>query len=339
LFGSIPTVGAIIKGAGTAWVIGTMLGLYLAYQEKRVAAVLFWTGLAFLQPLYDLVIAGFLSYGSTALIIIFSIFAARLKDYKKVVLGFVSVSFLSLTIFTNYFEGRNELRSVVWNEESNFTQKASAVVNTFSSMKSISLEDQAVLSAFSQRLNQNDFVGIAYERLEAGRTDFLYGRSFYEAAISVVPRFIWQTKTVFGGSGSVVADLTGLNLSTAASWGIGNVMEFYINFGYFSLILGFAGLGFIIGKLDVAGTKRLIGSQPERALLFWLPAIALIQPNGSLVEIVGGAFSAFLAAYILSSFRLLIPRWHRKLPRRRAARSGDATPHQSQALSKSRPER
>ena len=33
------------------------------------------------------------------------------------------------------------------------------------------------------------------------------------------------------------------------------------------------------------------------SMLYYLPAVAMIQPNGSMVEVIGGAVSALIAAY------------------------------------------
>ena len=88
-----------------------------------------------------------------------------------------------------------------------------------------------VLFAVDQRLNQNYFVGLAAQRIETGQSDYLYGRSLTDAALALVPRLLWPQKPVASGSGTIVADATGLDLDRKTSWGVGNVMEFQINFG------------------------------------------------------------------------------------------------------------
>ena len=132
--------------------------------------------------------------------------------------------------------------------------------------------------------------------MHSGQAEYLQGKSFFDALISPIPRAIWRNKPVAGGSGQLVHDMTGIKLGTKTSWGVGNVMELYINFGYWSLIPGFLFLGWLIGWLDRRAAEALSTADPSRALIYFLPAIALIQPNGSLVEVVGGAFAAMLAA-------------------------------------------
>ncbi len=74
-------------------------------------------------------------------------------------------------------------------------------------------------------------------------------------------------------------------------------MEFYINFGFWSLIPAFITLGFLVGWLDIKSFKYLSMEKPGDALKYFLPGAALIQPNGSMVELVGGAGAALLAAF------------------------------------------
>src|SRR5262249_2576562 len=87
------------------------------------------------------------------------------------------------------------------------------------------------LAALDQRLNQNYFAGLAARRISQGQVSYLYGRSIYEGLLALVPRLFWPDKPVFAGSPRIVAEMTGLYLSENTSFGIGQVMEFQINFG------------------------------------------------------------------------------------------------------------
>jgi hypothetical protein len=153
------------------------------------------------------------------------------------------------------------------------------------------------LNSLDQRLNQNYFVGLAAARLQNGEVDYLYGRSLWEGLISLVPRVIWPDKPVYGGSPAIVAEMTGLMLSDTTSWGVGNVMEFYITFGTPSLVAGFLILGWLLGRLDRMAAVAEASGDLGRVFMLFLPAVALIQPNGSLVELTGGSAAALVAAY------------------------------------------
>jgi hypothetical protein len=91
--------------------------------------------------------------------------------------------------------------------------------------------------------------------------------------------------------------MTGLTLSKGTSFGVGNVMEFQINFGLPGLIVGFLTLGLLLGWLDRRAAEMDLMGQLPRTVFYFLPAVTLIQPNGSLVDIIGGAVSAFVAGF------------------------------------------
>jgi hypothetical protein len=91
--------------------------------------------------------------------------------------------------------------------------------------------------------------------------------------------------------------MTGLELSPTTSWGVGNVMEFYINFGVGGLIAGFLLMGWAVRTLDRKAAAAEIRGDLGRAILFFLPGAALIQPGTSMVEQAGGAAAALIAAY------------------------------------------
>jgi len=116
---------------------------------------------------------------------------------------------------------------------------------------------------------------------------------------------------VFGGSGDIVARMTGIQLSTTTSWGVGNVMEFYINFGIPGVIGGFLILGFAIGALDRRAVIALRSGDPGASLVFFLPCVALIQPIGSMVELSGGVAAALAAAFLWRQAWLM---WSRSPP-------------------------
>ena len=66
----------------------------------------------------------------------------------------------------------------------------------------------------------------------------------------MVPRILWPEKPVSAGSPAIVSEMTGLHLSPTTSFGVGNVMELQINFGIPGVVLGFFGLGWLLGMLD-----------------------------------------------------------------------------------------
>jgi len=293
---SIPTLGAAINFGSAIWILGVMLGMQSAISRGQIVPMAAWGASALVYPSVVLIFGGFLGYGSTTLMIFLAFLLAQMRRMWLAGAVLAVILFAGLSVFVNYFEGRSALRDVLWSGAGT-DERLDAVAKTFSDFKLFSTTEPSHLDALAQRLNQNEFVGIAYERLQGQEVEFLQGRSFYEGLIALVPRTLWPDKPVFGGSGSIVNDMTGLNLSVTTSWGVGNVMEFYINFGLYSLVGGFLVLGCLIGWLDTRSERALRGPEPVKAVLFFLPGVALIAPNGSLVELVGGSAAALLAAW------------------------------------------
>lgn len=276
--------------------LGVLLGLRSACQRTDVKGVVTWLTVLMVYPSLMLLLAGFLSYGSTAIIIVCSVLIVSIQSRWRVLVGASLGMFIGLTIFVNYFAHRDEIRSRVWGGAS-LEERMDVVADAFLNFEWFDPNNREQLIAFDKRLNQNYFVGLAATRIQQGRVDYLYGRSVWEAVLSLVPRILWPEKPVFGGSPAIVSEMTGLHLSPTTSFGVGNVMEFQINFGIPGVILGFFALGWLLGMLDCKAAAAESSGDFEMLTLFFLVGAALIQPNGSLVEMLSGAAAALVAAY------------------------------------------
>jgi len=291
---NIPSLGAIIDMGGAIWMLGVIVGVRAAWGVRNVASAVVWGGALLVYPVLMLLLGGFMSYGSAALIVVGSSVTIYARRYFRVVLAITLVAYLSLSLFVNYFGNRNQIRDEVWGGAP-MADRLESTAAMFTDFVWFDPSDPKQQSALDQRLNQNYFVGLAAERIDHGETDYLHGRSVWEAFLALIPRAIWPDKPVGAGSGTIVAEVTGLELSTSTSWGVGNVMEFYINFGIPGVIGGFALLGYLIGWLDRKAAAVERRGDFARVPIYFLPAVALIQPNGSMVELAAGGLSAWLA--------------------------------------------
>ncbi|HEY0282935.1 MAG TPA: hypothetical protein VGC27_09965 [Rhizomicrobium sp.] len=294
---NLPSIGAIVYNGGVIWVLGVLLGLRAAIRKRDTTWIMVWGALLVAYPALILFAMGFLSYGAQAVIIVVCALAISGRRYWRVVITTVLTVYLALSLFSNYFQARDNIRDAVWSGAST-ERRLDAISKVFTEFKFFDGTDELVLVGFDLRLNQNYFIGLASENIDNGSVKFLYGESITDAMLALVPRALWPGKTVFGGSPEVVSNMTGLELSPNTSWGVGNVMEFYINFGVPGLIIGFLGLGWLLGRFDhraaLAETRHDYGT----TLLFFLPAVALVQPLGSMVELSGSMGAAWLAAYL-----------------------------------------
>jgi hypothetical protein len=312
--GRFPSLGALIDKGGAIWILGTLLGLRGAFESKEPTKIGLWTAGLLVYPILGLVLGGFLGSGSAAMIVACSVLAISARSYGRAVAGVALAIVVGLNIFVNYFEHRTDIRNQVWGGAS-LEQKIHSVSEVFTNFHEISPENPKDMDALDERLNQNFFVGVAAQRLHDHETDYLYGGSLLDGVLSVIPRAFWPDKPIEAGSGRLVAEATGLQLSETTSWGVGNVLEFYINFGMPGLVSGFLLLGWLLGRLDFLAASAERRGDFEATIGIFLPAVALIQPGGSVVEMMGGAAAALAAAFV----------WKRvwRMWRHRGRRRGD----------------
>jgi len=292
----IPTLGAAVDKGGAVWMLGVMLGLRAAMMRNDRKWVGIWLAALMVYPVLMLLLGGFLSYGTTSIVIVLSVLVISIRSQWRVAAGVIVAAVLGFNLFLSYFQHRDEIRDAVWGGAP-MEERIDASMNIFRDLEWFDPSNEMQLIALDLRLNQNYFVGLAATRIRNGEVDYLYGRSLWEGVLSLVPRILWPDKPVFAGSPGIVSEMTGLILSETTSWGVGNVMEFYINFGIPGMVVGFLVLGWLLGTLDQRAALAEADGDFGRLFLFFLPAVALIQPNGSLVELVGGSAAAWVAAH------------------------------------------
>jgi hypothetical protein len=122
------------------------------------------------------------------------------------------------------------------------------------------------------------------------------------AMVAPIPRLLWPDKPVFAGSGNLVSDYTGQKFAEGTSVGVGQVLEFYLNFGYPGTILGFLMLGAILRVVDMVAGYKLVCGNYWGFITWFLPGLAMIQPGGSLAEVVGSVASSVVLILVIRFF-------------------------------------
>jgi hypothetical protein len=293
----IPSLGAAISNGGAIWMLGTLLGLRYAAQTGNTQRLLMWSAAPAVYATLMLLAGGFLSYGAAAATVIISVLAILARSYLRAFVGVAVAVVVGMTIFVNYFENRTDIRESVWGGAS-VENRIGSVLGMADTFHLLDLSSEKDLVALDMRLNQNLFVGLAASRLADKEVDFLNGKSVWDGFLSLVPRALWPDKPITGGSGTIVADITGLQLSEDTSWGVGNVLEFYINFGLPGVVVGFLALGWLLGTLDFRAAVAERRGDLGQLILIFLPTVGLIQPGASFVEMTGSAAAALVAAYV-----------------------------------------
>jgi hypothetical protein len=292
----IPSLGALIEAGGAIWLLGVLLGLRFAAAIKDVPRMLMWTGALLVYPVLMLLLGGFLSYGSLAVILVASGLLVTTRHFGRSVVIVTLATVIGINVFVVYFEGREDIRKSVWGGAA-MNERVETVSSVFAHSHIFDPTSTDDLGALAERLNQSLFIGLAASRLQDGEVQYLNGQSVEDGVLALVPRAFWPDKPVYGGSGQIVAEMTGLQLNEDTSWGVGSVMEFYINFGLPGLVVGFVALGWLIATLDLRASDAERRAQFGEVFLFFLPATALVQPLSSIVELSGSAGSALIAAY------------------------------------------
>jgi hypothetical protein len=301
----IPSIGAVVERGGPIWMLALLLALRSAFSRGDTRMALRWLAVLAIYPTLVLLLSGFMSYGAAATIIVVSGLAVTTRKAWKVAAVTILLVVGGTSVFLGYFQGRNGIRAAVWGHQDS-DARIDASMGAIRGISVFNPKNPAHLKAFDERLNQNFFAGLAAARIAHGDVNYLHGQSLVEGVEALIPRALWPDKPVKAGSGRIVAQMTGLQLDENTSFGVGNVMEFQINFGIPGLLIGFLVLGFALGKLDrLAATADAVGDL-GKTFLFFLPGVAMIQPNGSIVEIMGGAAAALAAAL---AWRWVWQRW------------------------------
>jgi hypothetical protein len=166
-----------------------------------------------------------------------------------------------------------------------------------SAFQFMSLDSPILILAVDQRLNQNYLVGYGIERYVGGSTDLYYGGTVQ--LWTLIPRALWPDKPEIGGGGDLVSRFTGIPFAQGTSVGVGQVLEFYMNFATPGVIVGFFLLGVLLMRLDVGLMRSVRTGRMAGVLLYGLPGLALMQPGGNLVEVIVAGIGAVVASRIL----------------------------------------
>lgn len=302
LFRGAPTVTALVAAAWNLVVVGLCLGAWRAWRSGgRLGA---WVMVALALPFVTIVVQGFLGYGALMFLTVFAFLASFVRPRRKLVVWSVALFYGGLSLYVTYMGDRARIREVVWGGAS-LRERVAQVASTVAHMEWFDPYDPAHLARIDGRLNQNYLVGAAVEYLGARREWHARGETVWESLVALVPRAVWPEKPVTAGSPGLVTRYTGIPFAPGTSVGIGQVMEFYVNFGTAGVILGFLALGAVVAVVDRAAAVRLHRNDWQGFAMWFLPGMALLQVGGSLVEMTSSAAAAIATVYLVNAY--LVP--------------------------------
>jgi hypothetical protein len=249
-------------------------------------------------PISTLVTGGFVGFGINWSLSVISFLFVIVRRRRWFFLLAPFVAYAGLSLFVTYMGERTGIRDVVWNEQSGFGDRFGRIATIVTNFQFLDLEDTAHLDAIDGRLNQNFLVGVVVRRLQDEDLELAYGGTV--SLWALIPRAIWPDKPGVGGGGTLVSELTGLAFGEGTSVGAGQVLEFYANFGWIGILVGFSALGALLMHLD-RGIMRAFSAGDQRGLILRaLPGLVLLQPGGNLLEILVSVVGAIATAHLVA---------------------------------------
>ncbi|MBW4646738.1 MAG: hypothetical protein KME23_27755 [Goleter apudmare HA4340-LM2] len=305
LLSKVPSFGALTYLGIFYLLVGLCLACWKAWFMGNKLTFLLALAIACSLPLVTTLTMGFFGFGAaaTAVILVFT-FNFYCPRWKVILIGLM-VLFFGFSTFVNYLRDRNEIRATVWGEQS-AQNRIEQLQQTVTNFELFDPFNQKHLELVDLRMNQNALVGRAVRYISSGKAEYAGGETLEQAAIAVIPRILWPDKPVTAGSGDIVSRYTGMKFAVGTSVGVGAVLEFYLNFGSLGVVLGFVVFGTVIRVVDITAGYKLINGNWVGFTSWFLPGLAMINPGGSLVEVVGSIAASLILVYIVN--RVYLPR-------------------------------
>jgi hypothetical protein len=293
----LPTLGNLLTSAKLFFLAGTILLCWDGLRHNNKAKLLAAVALVVLLPGVTVMTDGFLSYGVGAATMVFTFLSTVYRPRWQVAVAGMLALVLGLSLFVTYMRDRATLRATVWGGATMST-RVEQVGNTLTDFELFDPREPRHWNIVMSRLNQNELVGRSYEYTPQ-ITPFEHGATVWLSVINLVPRAIWPNKPVTGGSGRTVSEHTGLEFAQGTSVGIGQPMEFYINFGIIGLVIGYILYGALLTWLDRRAACALLESDYPRFLFWFLAGGSMLNPGGALAEVTGSMVAGFLMGQLV----------------------------------------
>lgn len=289
----IPSLASVSVVGTNLAVAAVALLTFVAVARRDRKKTYGWMASTMSFPLLTTVFLGFAGYGITAAVNAWGIIFRFFRPKVLGVIILICSCTAGITGYVNYMRERGGIRDSVWGAQS-FTNRLSRMARIITRFETFNPYQQEHLEIIDVRLNQNDLVGRSVEYITSNRVQYAEGGTLQAAAVSWIPRILWPNKPKTGGSGSLVSRYTGRKFADGTSIGVGQIMEFYINWGIPSVFIGMAVLGFMMGYVDQRAAAGLNSGDFWTFTRWCLPGLGMVQPGGALSELVGTTAAAFV---------------------------------------------
>ncbi len=291
----VPSGAALSAGFVSLIPAAVFLGIFKAQLAKNRTLMFVWLIMLLMVPVFTVASSGFLGFGVTMMTIVVCALLIVIKPWRRWLLLSPLALFLGLSVYVSYMISRDDIRETVWATPT-LSERISTITNTYEKAEWFDPSDMSQRKIIDGRLNQNVFVGQVKQRVESGVVQIVNGETIVAGISAFVPRIFWPDKPPVAGSGDLVSRFTGTKFAEGTSVGIGQVLEFYINFGVMGMVICFFVFGALLGWVDTKAANALRNLQWRRFCIFLLAGIGMVQPIGSFTEILTSPISGVIAA-------------------------------------------
>ncbi len=302
----LPTVTSLIAAGQQLMVVGVCLICWQAWNEGNKRKFKRWLFLTFTFPLFSIALVGFLAIGISMVLVILFFVARFFKPKWKVLILGSFVVYIGISLYLTYMRDREALRASAWGGAPIFAT-AKILKTTITHPAWFNIFDLEQLERIDERMNLNILVGAAVDYINLGRIDYAHGRTVLDSFAALMPRALWKEKPMLAGSsGDLITSYTGIPFVSDTSVGMGQVMEFYINFGRMGVIVGFLVLGIIVAIIDIMAGYHLKEGNLKKFTLWFLPGLAFVNVGGAFTELTSTIGAAIFLVCLITSRNLLI---------------------------------
>ncbi|SLN74455.1 hypothetical protein TRL7639_04533 [Falsiruegeria litorea R37] len=310
---SFPFSGAIFELSRNVLVMLICLGAYRARRDGR--SMLPWLALAVVVPIYYMVSFGLASYGLMFSMTLIAFWLAMLRTARgtlKTTIMAIVIGQAMLTLFIGWMSFREEIRLVAWQGVSGSV--LDLLWQAMAQTKLFSLTNFDALDIVNIRLNLPLFIGRMIEQHELFPELQLWGSTLVILPLVLLPRALWPGKPTRGGS-DFMSEHTGITLSENVTFGSGTVFEFYANFGYIGVFLGFIVVGWVIRRIDMAAYASLLTGRYLDFARWYVMGLVALDPLLRPFFIVNGIVFAWILMGLLKFSLLRLGSRRRSPPR------------------------
>ncbi|MCF3936666.1 hypothetical protein L1787_25065 [Acuticoccus sp. M5D2P5] len=299
-----PLRGAIQQVGQNSIIVWIAIGAFVSASSINKKPLWPWFIAAAGIPIFYFSFAGFMSYGFQEIITLSIFYVAMLRRSPPTLTIYIiymsAATYIILSLFVSYMAIRYELRAVLWST-TDFSDRLDAVAHLLSSLRLFNPWNFDDLDALMTRLNQGMLVGKVIEYHEIYPELRLFGSGLLLSAFAWIPRFLWPNKPALGGSEMLTAN-TDYNFSDHATFGAGQVVDFYVNFGAAGVILGFFTLGVVVSIVDRRAGIALRRGDLLTAAAWFATGIALARPLSEVFFLVNTTLATWAIYGALNIF-------------------------------------